>query len=72
MKLWGQPTGESVCASCGTPVAPNETELMGGNFLYWRVYRCRRCLHRRRIWTLGVCVLIILVLVLNALIIRWI
>ncbi len=73
MKLYPskEPEGEAICASCGVQVEANEKELMGANLLYWKVYRCQRCLHRRQMWALGMCALFVIVIILSALVTHW-
>ncbi len=57
MKVWWlekryrQPEGEPVCRSCGCQVEPHETECVGSGVCSFQVYRCRRCLRRRKIAT---------------------
>jgi len=56
---------EIACKSCGQPVSAAETELVGSNFIYWKVYRCKKCLHKRRLWTLAVCFLMLFFLLVG-------
>ena len=53
---------EMVCKSCGQPVTSEDTERVGGNFIYWKVYRCKKCLSQRRRWTFIICLLMLLLL----------
>jgi hypothetical protein len=64
-KMPKQVEGLAVCKSCGLPVTVDDTELMGGNLLYWKVYRCKKCLKRRRLWTFAVCVFILAALAIG-------
>jgi hypothetical protein len=64
-KMPKQVDGLAVCKSCGQPVTVEDTELMGGNLLYWKVYRCKKCLKRRRLWTFAVCVFILAALAIG-------
>ena len=65
--------GGPKCASCGVPVAPEETELVSNTwsllFPPKRVPRCGRCLQRRKRFVFGFCLVFLVVVVLSQIVV---
>ncbi len=47
------------CYSCGTSVNENETEIMGANLIYKKVYMCSKCKRKRKIVVFSLIALLI-------------
>jgi hypothetical protein len=59
-----EPIGKKICATCGIDVGENDTELVNNywSFLYRykKVYRCPKCLKKRKIIIFTLSLLLIL------------